>query len=110
MPVLLSTVASIRSETVPETLNHFQQLNAATLSGVPNIGVTQAEALQYLNDLAKRTLPQGYSVDYGGPLRQFVQESGGIFATFGFAIIIVFLVLAALFWAWAPGEDGNRGV
>jgi multidrug efflux pump len=97
VPVLLSTVASIRSETVPETLNHFQQLNAATLSGVPNIGVTQAEALQYLNDLAKRTLPQGYSVDYGGPLRQFVQESGGIFATFGFAIIIVFLVLAALF-------------
>ena len=97
VPVLLSTVASIRSETVPETLNHFQQLNAATLSGVPNIGVTQAEALQYLNDLAHRTLPQGYSVDYGGPLRQFVQESGGIFATFGFAIIIVFLVLAALF-------------
>jgi len=97
VPVLLSTVATIRSETVPETLNHFQQLNAATLSGVPNIGVSQAEALQYLNDLASRTLPQGYSVDYGGPLRQFVQESGGIFATFGFAIIIVYLVLAALF-------------
>jgi multidrug efflux pump len=97
VPVLLSTVATIRSETVPETLNHFQQLNAATLSGVPNIGVSQAEALKYLNDLASRTLPQGYSVDYGGPLRQFVQESGGVFATFGFAIIIVFLVLAALF-------------
>jgi len=97
VPIPLSTIASIRSETVPETLNHFQQLNAATLSGVPNIGVTQAEALQYLKDLASSTLPQGYSIDYGGPLRQFVQESGGIFATFGFAIIIVFLVLAALF-------------
>jgi multidrug efflux pump len=97
VPVPLSTVASIRSETVPETLNHFQQLNAATLSGVPNIGVSQDEALRYLQDLAARTLPQGYTVDYGGPMRQYVQESGGIFATFGFAIIIVFLVLAALF-------------
>jgi multidrug efflux pump len=97
VPVPLATVASIRSETVPETLNHFQQLNAATLSGVPNIGVSQDEALKYLQDLANRTLPQGYTVDYGGPLRQYVQESGGIFATFGFAIIIVFLVLAALF-------------
>jgi multidrug efflux pump len=97
VPVPLSTVASIRSETVPETLNHFQQLNAATLSGVANIGVSEAEALKYLQDLAARTLPQGYSIDYGGPTRQFVQESGGIFGTFGFAIIIVFLVLAALF-------------
>jgi multidrug efflux pump len=42
-------------------------------------------------------LPQGYTVDYGGQGRQFVVESGGIMATFAFAIIIVFLALAALF-------------
>jgi multidrug efflux pump len=97
IPVPLSTIASIRSETVPETLNHFQQLNAATLSGVASPGVSQADALQYLKDLAARTLPQGYSIDYGGQSRQFQQESGGIMGTFGFAIIIVFLALAALF-------------
>ena len=34
VPVPLSTIARIRTETVPETLNHFQQLNSATLSGV----------------------------------------------------------------------------
>jgi multidrug efflux pump len=97
IPVPLSTIASIRQETVPETLNHFQQLNAATLAGVPAPGVSQAEALKYLQDLAARTLPQGYSVDYGGQLRQYLAESGGVMATFGFAIIIVFLALAALF-------------
>jgi multidrug efflux pump len=97
IPVPLSTIATIRHETVPETLNHFQQLNAATLAGVPSPGVSQAEALKYLQDLATRTLPQGYSVDYGGQLRQYLAESGGVMATFGFAIIIVFLALAALF-------------
>ncbi len=97
IPVPLSTIATIRRETVPETLNHFQQLNAATLSGVPTMGVSQAEALKYLQDLAARTLPQGYSVDYGGQLRQYLAETGGVMATFGFAIIIVFLALAALF-------------
>jgi multidrug efflux pump len=97
VPVPLSTVAHIRAETVPESLNHFQQLTAATLGGVVAPGVSQAEALQYLQNLAARTLPQGYSVDYGGQLRQFLQESGGVLATFGFAIIIVFLALAALF-------------
>ena len=97
VPIPLSTIATIRSETVPETLNHFQQLNAATLSGVMAVGVSLDDALKYLQDLAARTLPQGYSVDYGGQGRQYVQESGGIMATFGFAIIIVFLALAALF-------------
>ena len=97
VPVPLSTIARVRTETVPETLNHFQQLNSATLSGVAAIGVSQAEALNYLRDLAARTLPQGYSLDYGGLTRQFVQESGGVMATFGFAIIIAFLTLAALY-------------
>jgi multidrug efflux pump len=97
VPVPLSTIAKIRTETVPETLNHFQQLNAATLSGVMAAGVSLDDALKYLKDLAARTLPQGYSIDYGGQARQYVQESGGIMTTFGFAIIIVFLALAALF-------------
>ncbi len=64
---------------------------------MPAPGVSQAEALKYLRDLAARTLPQGYSVDYGGQMRQYLAESGGVMATFGFAIIIVFLALAALF-------------
>jgi multidrug efflux pump len=97
VPVLLSTIARIRSETVPETLNHFQQLNSATLGGVAALGVSQADALNYLNDLAARTLPSGYTVDYGGEARQYVQESTGVMGTFGLAIIIVFLALAALF-------------
>jgi multidrug efflux pump len=97
VPVPLSTIARIRTETVPETLNHFQQLNSATLSGVAAGGVSQAEALEYLRGVAARTLPAGYTVDYAGPSRQFVQESTGVMATFGFAIIIAFLTLAALY-------------
>jgi multidrug efflux pump len=97
VPVPLSTIARIRTETVPETLNHFQQLNAATLAGVAAPGVTLDDALKYLQGLAARTLPPGYSVDYGGQARQFVRESTGIMGTFGFAIIVVFLSLAALF-------------
>src|SRR5579871_1429944 len=97
VPVPLSTIARVRTETVPETLNHFQQLNSATMSGVQAIGVAQADALNYLRDLAARTLPSGYTVDYGGPSRQFVTESSGVIGTFGFAIVIAFLTLAALY-------------
>ena len=97
VPILLSSVATIKPVTVPETLNHFQQLNSATLSGIMYPGVSLEDALKYLQGVAAQTLPAGYSIDYGGQGRQFVTESGGILTTFGFAIIVVFLALAALF-------------
>jgi len=94
--VPLSTVAHLDHKTVPETLNHFQEINAATISGVAMPGVAMGDALATLKDLAK-SLPAGYSVDFGGASRQTEQESGGFVATFLFALIIVFLALAALF-------------
>jgi multidrug efflux pump len=96
-PVALSTIASIKTATVPESINHFQQANAATIQGVPFPGVVTGDALAYLQDLARRTLPQGYTVDYAGPSRQFAQESSGFIFTFAFALIIIFLTLAAQF-------------
>jgi len=95
--VPLSTVARITTHTVPESLNHFQQINDAMIQGVPAPGVALGTAVKYLQDLAARELPPGYSVDYGGLSRQYVQESGGFVLTFGFALIIIYLSLAALF-------------
>jgi multidrug efflux pump len=95
--VPLSTIATVSTRTVPESLNHFQQLNSAQIIGVAMPGVAQGDALKFLQDLAARTLPEGYSIDYGGLSRQYVQESSGFIATFGFALIIIFLALAALF-------------
>jgi multidrug efflux pump len=95
--VPLATVASLTTRTVPESLNHFQQLNSATIAGVVMPGVAQGDALQFLKDLSARVLPQGYSIDYGGLSRQYIQESGGFLVTAGLAGIIIFLSLAALF-------------
>ncbi|MFZ1922974.1 MAG: efflux RND transporter permease subunit [Xanthobacteraceae bacterium] len=95
--VPLSTVAKISTETVPESLNHFQQQNSATIQGVEMPGVAQGDALAFLQKLAARTLPEGYSIDYGGLSRQYIQETSGFLTTFGFALIVIFLALAALF-------------
>ncbi|HEY4171996.1 MAG TPA: efflux RND transporter permease subunit, partial [Rhodopila sp.] len=97
VPVPISAIASVRQETVPETITHFQQQNSATISGVPSPGVSQAEALHTLQTIAAKTLPSDVVIDYAGPLRQFVQESSGFVATFALALIIIFLALSALF-------------
>jgi multidrug efflux pump len=95
--VPLSTVARISTRTVPESLNHFQEVNDAMIQGVVAPGVALGTAIGFLQDLAARELPPGYSVDYGGLSRQYVQESGGFLLTFGFALVIIYLSLAALF-------------
>jgi multidrug efflux pump len=95
--VPLSTIATLSTHTAPESLNHFQQINDAMIQGVAAPGVALGTAVAYLQDLAARELPAGYSVDYGGLSRQYVQESGGFVVTFGFALIIIYLSLAALF-------------
>jgi len=97
VPIPLRAVATVRQMTVPESINHFQQINSATISGVPALGVSQAAALATLQDLVKQDLPGDVLIDYAGPLRQYVQESSGFIATFGLAMIIIFLALAALF-------------
>ncbi|KTD58060.1 multidrug efflux transporter [Legionella sainthelensi] len=95
--VPLSTVADLQRQIVPESLNHFQQLNSATISAVAFPGVTMGHALETLANIANETLPQGYYIDYGAQSRQFVQEGANLIFTFFFALIIIFLALSALF-------------
>jgi multidrug efflux pump len=90
-----STVASISYSVQPESVTRFQQLNSATISGVT--GASQGEILEYLRNTLKEVAPSGYTVDYSGSSRQFVNESGGFVLTMAFAVVIVFLALAAQF-------------
>ena len=93
--VAASTVASLKYSVVPESINRFQQLNSATISGVS--GASQGEVLAFLRATVQEIAPSGYTVDYAGQSRQFMQESGGFLLTMLFAVIIVFLALAAQF-------------
>ena len=95
--VPLRTIASFQREVVPESLNHFQQLNSTTISAVAFPGISMEKALSAFAEIAKKILPQGYYIDYAAQSRQFVQESSSLMVTFFFALIIIFLSLAALF-------------
>ncbi len=97
LSVPLSTVAYLKKSVVPESLHHFQQLNSVTISGVPFPGVSMGEALKKLQTLAKENLSQEYSIDYTGQSRQYMQEGQSLMVTFFFALILIFLSLAALF-------------
>ena len=90
-----STVVSFKTRTVPEsvpTSSGSTPPPSRVSSAAP-----RARRWSCCSKIAAETMPQGYVIDYGGESRQFMQESGGFLATLGFAIIIIFLVLAAQF-------------
>ncbi len=90
-----STIISFQDETVPQAIAHFQQLNSATIGGVTSLPL--GDALERMRQLAAEVLPQGYQIDYGGQSRQTMQESNNFATTLAFAILVIFLVLAAQF-------------
>src|SRR6185436_9990535 len=63
--------------------------------GVPFPGRTIGEVIDFLKMTAKSKLPEGFSYDFQGESRQYVQEGGTLVVTFIFALIIIYLVLAA---------------
>ncbi|MBA2648760.1 MAG: efflux RND transporter permease subunit [Legionella sp.] len=91
----LSTVVIPVEKIQPNAATHFQQLNSATIQAVMMPGKTLGEGLAFLQKAAEETLPVGFSVDYGGVSRQFMQEGSALVFAFVFAIIIIFLVLSA---------------
>lgn len=95
--VPLSNIAKIETNVAPQSLNHFQQVRSAILSASLVPGYTQGEALAFLQQKAKEILPNSIQYDYAGQSRQFIQASGGMEQTLLFAILFIYLVLAAQF-------------
>ncbi|WP_017925328.1 efflux RND transporter permease subunit [Thioalkalivibrio sp. HL-Eb18] len=96
-PVPLSSIVTLEETVTPRQLNRFQQLNAVTLQGVPRPGVTLGEALDIIDRIAAEVLPPDVNVDYAGESRQLKAEGGDLVVTFFFALVVIFLVLAAQF-------------
>jgi multidrug efflux pump len=91
--ISLSSLVDIEYTSVPRELVQFQQQNAAKIDAVP--GIPLGQALQLLREITEDVAPAGYTFDYQGQSRQLIQEGSVLALTFGFAIIVVFLVLAA---------------
>ena len=59
--------------------------------------MTLGEALELIDEIAAEVLPPDVNVDYAGESRQLKAEGGDLVVTFFFALLVIFLVLAAQF-------------
>jgi len=95
--VPVSTFTRIEATTAPRALTRFQQRNSVRVFGAVQPGVTKEEGLSVLENAAAAVSAPGMSVDYAGESRQIRREGGTLTLTLGFAVILIYLVLAAQF-------------
>jgi multidrug efflux pump len=95
--VPVSTFTRIETGVAPRTLNRFQQRNAVRVFGGVQPGVTKEEGLRVLEQAALAAAGPGLTIDHAGESRQIRREGSTLTATLGFALILIYLVLAAQF-------------
>jgi len=95
--VPLSTFATLHTTTEPRELKKFQQLNAVRIQGVIPPPVPLNQALTFLEDEARKILPQGFTIDYAGESRQLRTEGSKFLGVFLLSAVLIYLVLAAQF-------------
>lgn len=95
--VPLSAVTRIETFPAPQAIEQFNQLTSATLSGLPRPGVTSAQALQTLESIAREVMPAGFFLDYSGQSRLEAEAGYALAIAFAMAVLVIYLVLAALF-------------
>ncbi|WP_219273574.1 MexW/MexI family multidrug efflux RND transporter permease subunit [Pseudomonas sp. Xaverov 83] len=92
--VPLSTVVSLHSVIEPNKLKQFNQQNSATFQGIPAPGVSLGQAVAFLQAHSQQ-LPASFSHDWQADSRQFIHEGNALMLTFLFALIVIYMVLAA---------------
>jgi multidrug efflux pump len=95
--VPLSGLVTLVELAEPGALNRFNRLRSITISARLAPDYPLGDAIRYAQQVAAEELPDGAQVDFAGQSREYLQAGGAAAFTFGMALLIVFLVLAAQF-------------
>jgi hydrophobe/amphiphile efflux-1 (HAE1) family protein len=97
----LGTLASIKPSSGPEVVFRYNRFRAIQILGSPAPGVSSGQAIDTMEKVASQTLPSGYGYEWTGTTYQQKLAEGHEGVIFGFATVLVFLCLAALYESWS---------
>ena len=93
----LDTMAKVVTETGPQTINHYGQLPAATVSFNLKPGAALGEVVTEVQNLADSTLPATISTQFQGAAKAFQSSLGNLWVLLIIAIMVVYIVLGILY-------------
>ena len=93
--VKLENLVSVKETTTPQVISHYNLFRSAEINGGAAPGYSSGQALQLMEDLARRTLPQGMTFEWSGLSREEIAAGGQAVIIFSLGILLVYLTLAA---------------
>lgn len=97
----ISAVSTVKRIVGPEQVERFNGFLSAKVMGDSKPGISSGDAIKIVEDVAAATLPDGYTIAWTGQAYQEKKSSGSSAQAFVFAIIMVFLILAAQYEKWS---------
>jgi multidrug efflux pump len=97
----LSALSKVSNRVGAEQLERYNGLLSAKVFGAGAPGVSSGDAIKAVERIAASNLPDGYQIAWTAQAYQEKRTGSAAVFAFGFAIIMVFLILAAQFETWA---------
>jgi multidrug efflux pump len=95
--VQLDNVVKLAEDATPPSIFHFNRYKSATVQAGLSPGYTIGDGIAEMDRIAKKLLDPSFSTDLSGPSRDFAESSSNILFAFAFALLLIYLVLAAQF-------------
>ncbi|MGA2144055.1 MAG: multidrug efflux RND transporter permease subunit [Bryobacteraceae bacterium] len=99
--VPLGTLSTVTATAAPDVIYRYNRNRAVQLIGTPAAGYSSGQAVQAMEEVAASSLPAGYGFEWTGTTYQEKEAQGHESFIFGFAAVLVFLFLAALYESWS---------
>lgn len=84
----------------PQMLVRYNNFRSVTIAGGPAPGVSSGEAIAAMDEIAAKTLPQGYTYEWTGTAQQEIEAAGKTPIVLGLAVLFAYLFLVALYESW----------
>ena len=96
----LRSLVELKVVTGPAAQIRYNNLKAVTVQGGPAPGISTGQGLQAMEEVAARTLPDGYAGEWTDTAFQEKRAEGKTAIILGFAILFAYLFLVALYESW----------
>jgi hydrophobic/amphiphilic exporter-1 (mainly G- bacteria), HAE1 family len=91
----LANLVTVTQSAAPQVINHYNLFRSAEINGSAAPGFSSGQAIQAMQQLSAKTLPQGYTYEWSGISLEELASGSTTLILFGLGTLVVYLTLSA---------------
>ncbi len=95
--IQLDNLVSIKEESSPPQLYHYNRFMSATVSAGLAPGMSISDGIEAMERAKEKVLDESFTTDLAGESRDYVESSSNTMFAFGLALLLIYLILAGQF-------------